>query len=470
MTYLRSRTFSVYGSGEFMEKVGKDPLKDGIVWPWETPSSRQAWGIFLLCLLIFHINGRPQPEVDCVTPPYVAWSLIRQGSMDLGKYPDLDSYRGSELIGLSDGRWVATRPIGTVLFAIPFVAPLTLCLPQPPSAVVMLHLGKFIAAFSVAGAAALFFLICCKLAPGAAWPATVLFALGTCMASVASQALWTHGPATFWLCLAFYLLLEETTTLSFGRGFLIGLFFGLAILTRPTTVFLLFATGLWIVLRGRMKFALSLIAGSLPCLLIYILANVQMGNHSFLGRSEGELRLNPTPLWIGATGLLIAPSRGLLVYSPALLLAPLGLWVTLSRSLSHQTGLLISWFGASILTLLFYGQWYVWSGGWCFGPRFLCETMPTWCLLFALAYNALSTFWMRQVAISLVGLSIIVQFLGIAGRSAHESWCLRNIRDDQGRCLFALHDTQIAAHAQAAMGKLTGKRWSIPSPNNSLKP
>jgi hypothetical protein len=41
----------------------------GKVWP-------RALGVFLAALALYHLNGSPQPEVDCIPAPYAAWSLV----------------------------------------------------------------------------------------------------------------------------------------------------------------------------------------------------------------------------------------------------------------------------------------------------------------------------------------------------------------------------------------------------------
>jgi hypothetical protein len=422
-------------------------------------------GVFVGCLLIYHANGRPHPEVDCVTPPYVAWALLRHGSFDLSRFPDLAPYLGSEVHELPDGRWVSLRPVGAALLAMPVVAPAALVLDRPPAAIWMLHLGKLVAAAAVAAAALLFFLVCRRLAPAAAWPATVLLALGSCLWSVASQALWMHGPATFWICLGLYLLTPwPGGTVASGRIGWAGLALGLAVVTRPTTLFFVLATGLWLLAARRWRGVLALSCGGLGALLLHALANLGAGGHPLLGRYAAEYTRSPGSLWLGVSGLLIAPSRGLLLYSPALLLAPLGLLALLrlpgpaSGAWVGTRGLLLAWLGAAGATLLFYGRWYVWSGGWCFGPRFLCETMPIWCLLFALAYAALRAGWQRRLAWGLVAASVLVHLVGVGGHAAHVGWCQRNIIEDDGRSLFGLSDTQIEAHARALLAKVAGAR------------
>ena len=82
--------------------------------------------------------------------------------------------------------------------------------------------------------------------------------------------------------------------------------------------------------------------------------------------------------------------------------------------------------------------------------------MPVFCLLFAIAYSVLRTRWKRCVALALVGLSVVIHLVGIFGYSGYEAWQKRHELPDQGRCLFDIEDTQIAAHAQALINKLTG--------------
>jgi hypothetical protein len=414
--------------------------------------------VFLLCLVVFLANGRPHPEVDCVAAPYTAWSLVRHGSYDLRGYGELERHVGAGGIireGLA-GAWVSMRPPGSALAAVPFVAPFAAFREQPLRDRDMHHLGKLVAAVSVAAAAVFFFLTCRRLAPAAAWPATVLFALGTCLNSVASQALWMHGPAVCWLCCALYVLTCRDSD-RVGWGLAAGLALGLAVLTRPTTAFFALATGGALLVQRRWRGLLGLaLGGVVPAALLLHYNWVNFG-HPFLGGYENDNWAESPPLWLGLSGLLLAPSRGALVYSPALLLALPGAWILLRRREERDAtrGLLVAWLAAAGVTLLFFARWHDWRGGWCFGPRFLCETMPVFCLLFAVAYAALRNNWRRRASLGLVALSVSVHVVGTLGYSGYEAWHLRHAFPDQGRCLFKLKDTQIEAHARALIKKLT---------------
>jgi hypothetical protein len=415
--------------------------------------------VFLACLVIYHANGRPRPEIDCVAAPYTAWALLRTGSIDLRPYPDVAYLEPWAIRALPDGRVVSIRPVGSALAVVPFVAPFAVFSEQPPNAMNMLHLGKLSSATAVAGAAALFYLLCLRLAPAAAWPATVLLALGTTCWSVASQSSWQHGPGLFCVMLALFFLARAEGELRFWAAVAAGLALGLATLTRPTLAFFGLATGLALVadLGRRWRALLGLAAGAGGPLALLVLSNWLMFG-DLVGGYDGACRAERAPWWLALSGLLIAPSRGLVCYTPALLLAPLGL-VALRRApwlVGWRRALLLTWAGAAAGTFVFFARWHDWWGGWCFGPRALTEALPVGCLFFALAWVGLRRPWQRGLAAGLVGLSVLVHFVGVAGYRAHVGWNERHDRLDHGLCLFELHDTQIEAHARATLRKVVG--------------
>jgi hypothetical protein len=290
------------------------------------------------------------------------------------------------------------------------------------------------------------------LAPSARWPATILFGLGTCLCSVASQAIWMHGPATFWVCLALWFLMRQD---GFGLGsWAAGLALGLAVLTRPTTGFFALATGATLLAHRRWRRAAELGAAAAAPVFLLCAMNWWQFRSPLLGGYAAEYGNEPPPLWLGLTGLLVAPSRGMLVYSPALLLVPFGV-VALCRRKGEYQGqrrhMLLAWLVAAGVTVLYYARWHDWKGGWCYGPRFLCETMPVLCLAFGIGYSQLRASWQRLVATGLVALSVTVQLVGIFGYSGYVAWQRRHNLPDHGRCLFDLEDTQIEAHTRALL-------------------
>ena len=121
--------------------------------------------------------------------------------------------------------------------------------------------------------------------------------------------------------------------------------------------------------------------------------------------------------------------------------------------------MVLGWLGASVATLLLFAKWHDWSGGWCYGPRFLCETMPVCCLLFAYAYSLFRTAGNAASRLALVVLSVYIHAVGIFGHGEETDWCRRHAKWDQGRCLFELHDMQIEAYSASAFQSTRPPSW-----------
>lgn len=74
-----------------------------------------------------------------------------------------------------------------------------------------------------------------------------------------------------------------------------------------------------------------------------------------------------TPLLLGLRGLLLDGGRGFFYFNPALLLALPGLFLLGRRDRPLAATLLL----LPVLRLLLYARWWGWSGGICWGPRYL---------------------------------------------------------------------------------------------------
>ena len=177
-----------------------------------------------------------------------------------------------------------------------------------------------------------------------------------------------------------------------------------------------------------------------------VLYNQSHFGNSFGGGYLAEAGRWETSLSVGLTGLLVAPSRGLLIYSPALWLLPFGLWSLRSdSSLSRLQRIVLAWWLLAALgTLFVYARWHMWWGGWSYGPRFLSEVMPLLGIFFALAYERLTTRFGTKgqfLAWALVLASVSVHYLGVFGHGS--AWMVGK----HGGDMFSMADTQIAAHA-----------------------
>jgi len=92
------------------------------------------------------------------------------------------------------------------------------------------------------------------------------------------------------------------------------------------------------------------------------------------------------PFLTGLTGLLVSPGKGVLWYSPPLLLALAGSWLFARRR--PDLALVIT--GMLAATLALYTRYYIWDGGGVWGSRFLLPLLP---LLLLPAAEVIERLW-----------------------------------------------------------------------------
>ncbi len=109
----------------------------------------------------------------------------------------------------------------------------------------------------------------------------------------------------------------------------------------------------------------------------------------------------------GLAGLLFSPGKSVLLYSPPILLAALGLPGLRRRAPRlAKTVLFASAFHVALLASLAF-----WHGDWSWGPRYLIPLLPLWALAFPFIRPSA---WRRPVAATIVVAGVAVQLLGLA--------------------------------------------------------
>jgi hypothetical protein len=307
-----------------------------------------------------------------------SWDFIFQGkSMREHRLSGALSM-GSPLYCLSPtkqpGVYANTFGLGAGFLALPLFAlikPFASSLGEDPTRVWLV--GKIVAAAAVAGSAIFLFLGALSfLGKRTAFTLAMVYGLCTCVWSTSSQALWQHGPAELFLAMGIYFLLRRQRY----TALMAGLAFALAVACRPTTIFALGAVTLVLGMYDRRRL-LHLFLGALPVgvlLILYSLVifgspfaagQLGMGSQVALAKT-GNPSLWQTPLYLGTLGLLVSPSRGLLVYSP---IAILGLWgvVRVWRDPAWKDLRPVAL--AAVAMFLLAAKWFDWWGGWCYGYR-----------------------------------------------------------------------------------------------------
>jgi hypothetical protein len=154
----------------------------------------------------------------------------------------------------------------------------------------------------------------------------------------------------------------------------------------------------------------------------------------FGGYSTSKGALNLTNIPIALPGLLFSPSRGLLIFSPIVIVAIFGLIYLLWRKRRQpEDHLILVLFAACCVILFNYSCFAVWWGGGSYGPRFITDLLPTLCLLIGYGLVWLTQLKAVKFKAALVGrriltvlvvaaaaYSTLVQYAGVAAKPS--SW------------------------------------------------
>jgi hypothetical protein len=361
---------------------------------------------------------------------YESDSLLRHGNLDLHEYGPIvhgwPCYR-------ERGRELSRYPYGTALLAAPLLAfaqagarlmgkDVTGSLTQTQPR----QLEKVLAS-AIAALAALALLLLAREVVGRLAPALALgvaFAFGTALWSTASRGLWQHGPAVLLTGLAMICLVRGRRMDDWRWSALAGLPLGMAFVVRPTLAVTIALAALILLVVDRKALA-GLVAASTVLIAPAVAANLNLYGTVIVpvylpGHGPVVSGLSPT-LGEGLAGSMISPGRGLLIFSPFVVLGVFGLWLRRGRLSGLDVvavgSILALWFSSANTT--------TWEAGASFGSRYLTDTLAFWAYLiapvFALVVRPLRTWTAPIGAIATVLALTVVWSTFVHGRGAW-SW------------------------------------------------
>ena len=277
--------------------------------------------------------------------------------------------------------------------------------------------------------------------------------LGTGFWSSASQTLWQTETGVFGLSLAIlgFCLLRSGRSLPAA---LVGVGLALAGTARPQlapAVAVLLA-GTWRRAPGRdAALATAVVAVSVLalCWTNWRWFGHPLGALPLLESVNADLHATPRTFVFGLEpylGLLISPSRGLLIFSPIVVLALVGL----PRAVRAGSRSPLPWFAAAAAAeLLLYGSFAVWWAGHTFGPRYMLDLLPALVPIAAVGMAALHARPWRQVAAA----AALIWSIGVAALGAfvypNEQWNIDPDVDTHHQRLWDWRDSQILRCARA---------------------
>ena len=249
-----------------------------------------------------------------------AWALAQNHSLNLEVLPK------SAIWGFPVGDHVRSdRFPGAILFATPFYW-------FAGSADFSVGPGAVSAAVATALAVVVFHRTLLTLVrPTTALAACAVVAFATPFWTVAGHSAWTHGPSLLGLSVGAWAMTKHWYAAA-------GLGYAFAILSRPHTAVVPAVVGLWESVSTRsLRPAVSIGLTSVLGVLALLLWNRVNANEwsllvgSYSGRADAAVTTGGTgqakgQLWLNdVTGMLVSPLRGILVFSPFLLLLLPGL-------------------------------------------------------------------------------------------------------------------------------------------------
>ncbi len=203
-----------------------------------------------------------------------------------------------------------------------------------------------------------------------------IYAFATNTWATSSQALWQQGMVELILSMLIFLIIINEKTRSDRKIILMGLLSGLYIFNRPSDSLLLLPVLVYAFHLGKRQFSYYMVCGALSGF-PFLAYNLIFFHNIFggYGNMLSEFTLGSSIL-MNMSGLLFSPGRGLLVYSPILLLSLLG-YMRIRDIEDRGLRLFLYLAGISILLeLMVYGSFRVWWAGNCYGPRFLVCLLP----------------------------------------------------------------------------------------------
>ena len=364
------------------------------------------------------------------TPYDSRWSIHTADSILHGHAGDLSAYmpvlkkNNFYFIDYENGKPYNGYPIGVSLLATPFVAVIELFKPSFTSLLteeVPDNVEKVLASIFGAVAGVLFFWLILNQFKRwvVALAATFIFSLCTSMWSLATRALWQHGPLVMMLVIAMLLLQRARYNQSLVQY--VSLPLASAYIIRPIAAVPIVIISAFVLLYHRTFFLRYLGWAALLaipwCFYNFeIYGRILSPYYLLLFQQEGA---SPSP-GMALAGLLISPGRGLFVYSPVLLFAFAGFVVAVRDR--EQRALHVAYAGTIVSMLAVIMLFPVWWAGHSFGPRFMTDLLPFFAYFTAFALD-LGPSSARKAMLAAMAILAVISFdIHMRGATRYGPW------------------------------------------------
>jgi hypothetical protein len=264
------------------------------------------------------------------------------------------------------------------------------------------------------------------------------YAWGTLEWGISGQALWQHGGATLALAVALLAFVDRRLVLA---GVAVAAMVAFRLNAAVLAIFLLPLVGRRPADWGR--FVLGLMPFAVP-LAIYNTVAFGSPLHQGYGvqHLHSAVKLQGAQILDGISGLLFSPGRGLLLYSPVLLFAFVGLVRGRSRLLYLCAAL------ATAAYVVAAANSWDWYGGQSFGARRLTDALPLLIILLVPAVDVIvRTRWLWAY-VGLLAWSVFVELLAATGWPPGTYWFDRHPEPIRFGTWWSFTDNELVAMLQ----------------------
>lgn len=346
-----------------------------------------ALTLFVGLVLVYNSNGRELQPIDSQPTKLAARALARDGVLtldrDIAEKPAL-----ADRVSFQKDREGHTRSaysaVPSLIAAVPAwilsrASVIDLDAPLAPNLI-----ASVTASLLVAGACVLVFLALRRIVvQRVALYTAIGLGLGTNYWALLSRTLWQHETVAFGIALALWAWLRPSESRSDRQAVIGGIGLALACTCRLQLAPLAGIMLLWLAVRWGVRSAViggGILGAGVAALLTAqyhwfgdpLGGFAQMQQVALQPGAHGVTSSFSSRPWLGALGLLVSPSRGLLIFSPVCALVLAGA----RRSVRDFRDLRLGWLlAASAALFLEYACYSVWWGGFTFGPRYMMDLL-----------------------------------------------------------------------------------------------
>lgn len=360
----------------------------------------------VIAFAVYWTNLSAPVSPDASSHVYLAYSWVRDGDADLSEFAAVGPPYTFRAHNVGDRLYASYTP-GNALLITPLVLIASALGIAPASSLALGVVAKLMASLLVATSVAAVAGMMLRLVPGpVALFFTFLYAFGTANFSIASQVYLEHAGSIALIAAAFLVVIRRGPS---RDGAVAGLLLGVAVVVRPTNLFIALAMLGFFIHRRRPSAFRYALWGTAPAAFLLTFNTIALGSPFASTRFFPE----GGDLLQGLIGQLVSPNRGLLVYTPFLTLSLLAFADSWRQQ--DEPGWLIRYASIAFIASVALVSWYEeWWGGCSFGNRYLADLMPAYALGLAHAQRRgwLRRSWAwRSLAVA-AGWSIFVHLMG----------------------------------------------------------